>query len=107
LATLLFSTAFFAIGLGNVLFLTGVWQWSVLHAAAAILPAPLTVALAARPAGRRAARLCPPPPPRARPPARPPARPRPPAPPPPPRRAGRALLRRRPVVVRHAGRPHP
>jgi hypothetical protein len=39
LASLLFSTAFFAIGLGNVLFLTGVWHWSVLHAAA-ILPAP-------------------------------------------------------------------
>ena len=57
LATLLFSTAFFAIGLGNVLFLTGVWQWSVLHAAAAILPAPLTVALVAGPAGRLADRL--------------------------------------------------
>src|SRR4029453_62815 len=46
-ATLLFSIAFFAIGLGNVLFLPGVWHWSVLHAAAAILPAPLTVALVA------------------------------------------------------------
>lgn len=57
LATLLFSTAFFAIGLGNVLFLTGVWHWSVLHAAAAILPAPLTVALVAGPAGRLADRL--------------------------------------------------
>jgi EmrB/QacA subfamily drug resistance transporter len=57
LATLLFSTAFFAIGLGNVLFLTGVWRWSVLHAAAAILPAPLTVALVAGPAGRLADRL--------------------------------------------------
>src|SRR4029453_9384079 len=57
LSTLLFSTAFFAIGLGNVLFLTGVWQWSVLHAAAAILPAPLTVALVAGPAGRLADRL--------------------------------------------------
>jgi MFS family permease len=40
-----------------VLFLTGVWQWSVLHAAAAILPAPLTVALVAGPAGRLADRL--------------------------------------------------
>jgi EmrB/QacA subfamily drug resistance transporter len=57
LATLLFSTAFFATGLGNVLFLTGVWHWSVLHAAAAILPAPLTVALVAGPAGRLADRL--------------------------------------------------
>ena len=57
LATLLFSTAFFAIGLGNVLFLTGVWHWSVLHAAAAILPAPLTVVLVAGPAGRLADRL--------------------------------------------------
>jgi hypothetical protein len=56
-ATLLFSIAFFAIGLGNVLFLTGVWHWSVLHAAAAILPAPLTVALVAGPAGRLADRL--------------------------------------------------
>jgi EmrB/QacA subfamily drug resistance transporter len=57
LGTLLFATAFFAIGLGNVLFLTGVWQWSVLHAAAAILPAPLTVALVAGPAGRLADRV--------------------------------------------------
>jgi MFS family permease len=40
-----------------VLFLTGVWHWSVLHAAAAILPAPLTVALVAGPAGRLADRL--------------------------------------------------
>jgi EmrB/QacA subfamily drug resistance transporter len=54
LGTLLFSTAFFAIGLGNVLFLTGVWHWSVLRAAAGILPAPLTVALVAGPAGRLA-----------------------------------------------------
>jgi EmrB/QacA subfamily drug resistance transporter len=57
LGTLLFATAFFAIGLGNVLFLTGPWQWSVLHAAAAILPAPLTVALVAGPAGRLADRI--------------------------------------------------
>jgi len=57
LGTLLFSTAFFAIGLGNVLFLTGVWQWPVLHAATAILPAPLTVALVAGPAGRLADRF--------------------------------------------------
>jgi hypothetical protein len=39
-----------------VLFLTGVWHWSVLHAATAILPAPLTVALVAGPAGRLADR---------------------------------------------------
>jgi EmrB/QacA subfamily drug resistance transporter len=57
LGTLLFATAFFAIGLGNVLFLTGVWGWSVLHAAAAILPAPLAVALVAGPAGRLADRI--------------------------------------------------
>jgi EmrB/QacA subfamily drug resistance transporter len=57
LATLLFSTAFFAIGLGNVLFLTGPWQWSVLGAAVGILPAPLTVALVAGGAGRLADRL--------------------------------------------------
>jgi EmrB/QacA subfamily drug resistance transporter len=56
LGTLLFGTAFFATGLGNVLFLTGVWHWSVLHAAAAILPAPITVALVAGPAGRLADR---------------------------------------------------
>jgi EmrB/QacA subfamily drug resistance transporter len=57
LGTLLFATAFFAIGLGNVLFLTGVWRWSVLRAAAGILPAPLTVALVAGPAGRLADRV--------------------------------------------------
>ena len=61
LATLLFSTAFFAIGLGNVLFLTGVWQWSVLHAAAAILPAPSPSRWSpARPGGSPTASATPP-----------------------------------------------
>lgn len=43
LATFLFSIAFFAMFLGNVLFLTQIWHYSTLRAGLAILPAPLTV----------------------------------------------------------------
>jgi EmrB/QacA subfamily drug resistance transporter len=55
--TLLFSVAFYAAILNNVLFLTGVWRWSILTAGLAISPAPLITAVVARPAGRLAERI--------------------------------------------------
>jgi EmrB/QacA subfamily drug resistance transporter len=57
LGTLLFAMAFFATILGNILFLTGVWRYSVLDAGLATVPGPLASALVAGPAGRLADRL--------------------------------------------------
>ncbi len=54
--TLLFGAAFFANILCNVLFLTGVWHYSMLRTAAAILPSPLLAAACAPVAGRLADR---------------------------------------------------
>jgi EmrB/QacA subfamily drug resistance transporter len=54
---LAFSFAFYAIILANVLFLTGVWGWSVLTAGFAITPAPLTAALTAPIGGRLVGRV--------------------------------------------------
>jgi EmrB/QacA subfamily drug resistance transporter len=53
---LAFSTGFSMAFFGNVQFLTGVWQWSVLKAGFAIAPGPLLVAVLAPIAGRTAAR---------------------------------------------------
>jgi EmrB/QacA subfamily drug resistance transporter len=41
LGVLLLSISFYALLLANVLFLTGVWGWSVLHAGVALTPGPL------------------------------------------------------------------
>jgi len=57
LGTLLLSVALYATILNNILFLTGVWRWSVLTAGLAISPAALATALVARPAGRLAERF--------------------------------------------------
>jgi NTE family protein len=57
LGTVLFASAFFAATLNNVLFLTGSWGWSVLHAGLAITPMPLISAVVARPAGKLADRF--------------------------------------------------
>jgi EmrB/QacA subfamily drug resistance transporter len=57
LGTLLFSAAFFSMILGNILFLTGVWGYSVLDAGLAVAPGPLASAIVAGPAGRLADRL--------------------------------------------------
>lgn len=57
LAGLLFTAGFAATLLGNVLFLTGVWGWSVLQAGVALAPGPVCAALTAVPAGRLAARV--------------------------------------------------
>src|SRR5215217_372131 len=47
-----FSTAFYALLLCNVLFLTQVWGYSILTAGFAVTPGPLTAALTAPVAGR-------------------------------------------------------
>ena len=52
LGTLLFAAAFFSLILGNVLFLTGIWGYTVLQAGAATLPGPTLSTLVAGPAGR-------------------------------------------------------
>jgi EmrB/QacA subfamily drug resistance transporter len=57
LGTLLFSAAFFSVILGNVLFLTGIWGYSVLSAGLATLPGPAFTTLVSGPAGRLADRL--------------------------------------------------
>ncbi|HWE66448.1 MAG TPA: DHA2 family efflux MFS transporter permease subunit [Acidimicrobiales bacterium] len=55
--TLLYAMGFFAMLLGNILFLTSVWHYSILKAGLAVTPGPLVVALVAGPAGRVAARV--------------------------------------------------
>jgi EmrB/QacA subfamily drug resistance transporter len=57
LGTLLFAAAFFSLILGNVLFLTSVWGYTVFHAGLATLPGPLLSTIVAGPAGRLADRF--------------------------------------------------
>ncbi len=57
LGALLFSLGFFAVLLGNVLFLSGVWHYSVLRSGLAILPSPLAAASAAMIGSRLVGRL--------------------------------------------------
>ena len=56
-ATLLYAMGFFAMLLGNILFLTSVWHYSILRAGLAVTPGPLVVAVVSGPAGRIAARV--------------------------------------------------
>ena len=56
-ATLLYAMGFFAMLLGNILFLTGVWHYSILVAGLAVTPGPLVVAAVSGPAGRLAGRV--------------------------------------------------
>lgn len=56
-AVVLYAMGFYAMLLGNVLFLTGVWHYSIMKAGLAITPGPLVVAAVAGPAGRLAARV--------------------------------------------------
>jgi EmrB/QacA subfamily drug resistance transporter len=56
-ATLFYGIGFFAMLLGNVLFLTGVWGYSTLAAGLAITPGPLVVAGLSRSTGRLAQRV--------------------------------------------------
>jgi len=55
----LFFAAFSAMLLGNVLFLTGVWHYSVLHAGLALTPGPVAAAAVAPFAGKLAHRIGP------------------------------------------------
>jgi EmrB/QacA subfamily drug resistance transporter len=56
-ATFVYAMGFFAMLLGNILFLTGVWHYSILRAGLAVTPGPIVVALVSRPAGKLAARI--------------------------------------------------
>jgi len=56
-ATFLYAMGFFAMLLGNILFLTGVWHYSILRAGLAVTPGPLAVAVVSGPAGRVATRI--------------------------------------------------
>ena len=56
-ATLVFATGFSAMFLGNVLFLTGVWHYSILRAGLAISVGPLIVAATAPLFGKLAGRI--------------------------------------------------
>lgn len=56
-ATLVYAMGFTAMQLGNILFLTSVWHYSILSAGLAVTPGPLVVALVAGPAGRLANRF--------------------------------------------------
>ena len=55
-ATVVYAMGFFAMLLGNILFLTGVWHYSILRAGLAVTPGPLVVAVVSGPAGRLASR---------------------------------------------------
>jgi EmrB/QacA subfamily drug resistance transporter len=59
LSAALFFAAFAAMLLGNVLFLTGVWHYSVLRSGLALTPGPVAAAAFAPLAGRAAARVGP------------------------------------------------
>jgi MFS family permease len=54
--TVVFSVGFYALLLANVLFVTGVWGWSVLRTGVALTPGAVMAALVAPPAGRLADR---------------------------------------------------
>ncbi len=56
-ATFLYAMGFFAMLLGNILFLTSVWHYPILLAGLAVTPGPLVVAAVSGPAGRTAARV--------------------------------------------------
>jgi EmrB/QacA subfamily drug resistance transporter len=57
LGTLLFAAAFFSLILGNVVFLTSIWGYTVLQAGAGTLPGPTLSTIVAGPAGRLADRF--------------------------------------------------
>ena len=57
LGTLLFAAAFFSLILGNVVFLTSIWGYTVLQAGAATLPGPALSTVVAGPAGQLADRF--------------------------------------------------
>jgi EmrB/QacA subfamily drug resistance transporter len=56
-ATIVYAAGFFAMLVGNILFLTGVWNYSIMTAGLAVTPGPMIVAIIAGPAGKLAARV--------------------------------------------------
>ncbi len=56
-ATLLYAMGFFAMLLGNILFLTSIWRYSIVTAGLAVTPTPLVVSVIAGPAGRLASKI--------------------------------------------------
>ena len=56
-ATVVYAAGFFAMLLGNILFLTGVWGYSIMTAGLAVTPGPVVVALIAGPVGKLAVRV--------------------------------------------------
>ncbi len=56
-ATVVYAAGFFAMLLGNILFLTSVWDYSIMTAGLAVTPGPLIVAIIAGPAGKLASRI--------------------------------------------------
>ncbi len=56
-ATLVYAMGFFPMLLGNILFLTSVWDYSIMRAGLAVTPGPLVVAVLAGPAGKLAGRI--------------------------------------------------
>ncbi|MDQ3470437.1 MAG: MFS transporter [Actinomycetota bacterium] len=56
-ATMAFGVAFTAMFLSSILFLTNVWNWSILRAGFGVAPGPLLVAVLAPQMGRLAARI--------------------------------------------------
>jgi EmrB/QacA subfamily drug resistance transporter len=56
-ATFVYAAGFFAMLLGNILFLTGVWHYSIMRAGLAVTPGPLVVAVVAGSAGKLAGRI--------------------------------------------------
>jgi MFS family permease len=57
LATFAYAMGFFAVWLGNILFLTEIWHYSIVRAGLAVTPGPLIVAVISGFAGRAAGRL--------------------------------------------------
>jgi EmrB/QacA subfamily drug resistance transporter len=56
-ATIAYAMGFFAMLLGNILFLTQIWHYSILRAGLAVTPGPLVVAAVSGPAGRVASHV--------------------------------------------------
>lgn len=54
-ATVVYAMGFFSMLLGNILFLTSVWHYTILRAGLAVTPGPLVVAAVSGPAGKLAA----------------------------------------------------
>ncbi len=54
---LIYSMGFFAMLLGNILFLTSVWHYSIVQAGLSVTPGPLVVAIVSGPAGKLSGRI--------------------------------------------------